>query len=161
MAKTKAAVTASDPGPTEAAPKVRGAGHSYVTLLGLETFDTAGLRQRIREGLAYRSWDRFIENSGLTKEEANLLVNVASRTLARRKAEGRFHPDESDRLVRAARVFARAVDLFGGNVLSARGWLSRPQPALGGATPLDYAASELGAREVENVIGRLEHGIPT
>ena len=124
-------------------------------------FDTAGLWQRIREGLAYRSWDRFMENSGLTKEEAHLFVNIASRTLARRKAEGRLHPDESDRLVRAARVFARAVELFEGDSKSARAWLSRPQSALGGATPLDYAATELGAREVENVIGRLEYQIPT
>jgi putative toxin-antitoxin system antitoxin component (TIGR02293 family) len=161
MAKTKAAVIVSDAGPTKPAPRVRGAGHLYVTLLGLQTFDTAGLRQRIGQGLAYRSWVQFLQNTGLTKEEAHLLVSIAPRTLVRRKEEGRLHPDESDRLVRAARVFARAVDLFGGNVPSAREWLARPQRALGGATPLDYAATELGAREVENVIGRLEHGIPT
>lgn len=86
---------------------------------------------------------------------------MAPRTLARRREEARLHPEESDRLIRAARVFSRALDLFGGDLPSARGWFLRPQPALGGATPLDYAASELGSREVENLIGRLEHGIPT
>lgn len=161
MGRTKAAATARDPGQTEAAPKVRGAGHSYVTLLGLQTFDTAVLRQRIREGLAYRSWVQFLQNTGLTKEEANLLVSIAPRTLVRRKEEGRLHPDESDRLVRAARIFSQAVELFEGDAKSARAWLSRPQSALGGATPLDYAATEIGAREVENLIGRLEYGIPT
>jgi putative toxin-antitoxin system antitoxin component (TIGR02293 family) len=51
--------------------------------------------------------------------------------------------------------------LFEGDANAARQWLTAPQPALGGSTPGDYAATELGAREVENLIGRLEHGIPS
>ncbi len=139
----------------------RSSGHAYVRLLGLQVDDTAALLGRVREGLSIRSWDQFLRNTGLAKETAAHLVSIAPRTLARRKEEGRLNPDESDRLVRVARIFSRAVDLFGGDVPSAREWLSRPQPALGGSTPLDYAASELGSREVENLIGRLEYGIPT
>jgi putative toxin-antitoxin system antitoxin component (TIGR02293 family) len=137
------------------------AGHPYLRLLGLPPQDTAALLGRVREGLSYRAWDQFLRNTGLDKGAAAHLVGMAPRTLARRKLEARLHPEESDRLVRAARIFSRALDLFGGDVALTRGWLSRPQPALGGATPLDYAASELGSREVENLIGRLEHGIPT
>ncbi len=128
---------------------------------GCADFDTAGLLGQVREGLSFRSWEQFLHNTGLPKETAARLVSIAPRTLARRKEEGRLNPDESDRLIRAARVFSRAVDLFGGDVPSGREWLGRPQPALGGSTPLDYAASELGSREVENLIGRLEYGIPT
>jgi putative toxin-antitoxin system antitoxin component (TIGR02293 family) len=139
----------------------RSAGHPYVRLLGLQTYETPVLLGRIREGLSFRSWDQFLRNTGLDKDTASHLVNIAPRTLARRKEEGRLHPDESDRLIRVARVFSRAVELFGGDIAAAREWLARPQPALGGSTPLDYAASELGSREVENLIGRLEYGIPT
>jgi putative toxin-antitoxin system antitoxin component (TIGR02293 family) len=82
-------------------------------------------------------------------------------TDGRDQPEGRLQPDESDRLVRAARIFAQAVGLFEGDEEAARRWLTSPQPALGGSTPWDYAATEIGAREVENLIGRLEHGIPS
>ncbi len=139
----------------------RQTGHSYVRLLGIQTTDTAGLLEEVREGLSYSSWDRFLESTGLTKEAASHFVQITSRTLARRKEAGRLHPDESDRLVRAARIFSQAVGLFEGNEEAARRWLTSPQPALGGSSPWDYAATEIGAREVENLIGRLEYGIPS
>jgi putative toxin-antitoxin system antitoxin component (TIGR02293 family) len=158
---TKAVAKARRSGAGVASAPAHPAGHPYIRLLGLPAQDTAALLARVREGLSYRVWDQFLRNTGFDKETAAHLVGMAPRTLARRKEEARLHPEESDRLIRAARIFSRALDLFGGDVASARGWLSRPQPALGGATPLDYAASELGSREVENLIGRLEYGIPT
>ncbi len=93
--------------------------------------------------------------------------------------------DESDRLYRLPAVFRRAVDLFGGNVAAAPGWFTRPcrgrdgatplemtrtgvgAPGRGGlcprdsATPLEMTRTGVGAREVENLIGRLEHGVFT
>lgn len=136
-------------------------GHFYVALLGLKTFDTEGLLSRIKKGLSYRTWERFVRASMLSKEELSRLVQIPARTLSRRKEEGRLHPDESDRLLRAARVFATTLALFEGNMDNTRRWLTSPLEALGNATPLDYAASEVGARELEFLIGRLEHGIPS
>ncbi len=161
MTTTKVAGRIRDSGQAGPALPGHGAGHSYVSLLGLRTFDTAGLLERVHAGLPYRSWIQFLQNTRLPKAMAIHLVGIAPRTIARRKQEGRLHPDESDRLVRAARIFSQAVALFAGDDQAAREWLSRPQGALGGSTPVDYAASEIGAREVENLIGRLEHGIPT
>jgi putative toxin-antitoxin system antitoxin component (TIGR02293 family) len=79
---------------------------------------------------------------------------------ASRKEKGRLHPDESAPEIRA-RIFSQAVGLFEGDEEAARRWLTGPQPALGGSTPWDYAATEIGAREVERLIGRLGHGIPS
>jgi putative toxin-antitoxin system antitoxin component (TIGR02293 family) len=136
-------------------------GHYYVTLLGLRTFDTQGLLRRIRKGLSFRAWERFRRVTALPVEALARFVQITSRTLSRRKEEGRLHADESERLVRAARVFASALALFEGDREQARRWLLAPQPGLGGTAPLDYAATELGAGEVEALIGRLEHGIPS
>ncbi len=41
----------------------------------------------------------------------------------------------------------------------ARRWLTSPQVGLGGAVPLDYAETEVGAREVEDLLGRIEYGV--
>ena len=87
------------------------------------------------------------------------LVDIPRRTLARRKREGVFPPDESDRLFRAARLFARALELFDGNRDAASEWLTTAQPALGGSAPITLARTDFGTREVERLIGRLEHGV--
>ena len=42
---------------------------------------------------------------------------------------------------------------------AARGWLTSPQIGLKGKEPLDLASSEAGAREVEDLLGRIEHGV--
>jgi putative toxin-antitoxin system antitoxin component (TIGR02293 family) len=81
--------------------------------------------------------------------------------LARRQQEGKLTPEESDRLLRASRVFTRALELFEGDAAAALSWLSEPQVALGGIVPLEIADTEIGANEVESLIGRLEHGIPS
>ena len=135
--------------------------HSYVILLGMKALDTADLLRRIEQGLSYKVWERFLRNTELSKADLVSLVQIPPRTLTRRKERGRLDPDESDRLVRATRVFANAILLFEGDVTKARRWFTSSHVALGGARPIDYAASGVGAREVESLIGRLEHGIPS
>lgn len=87
------------------------------------------------------------------------LIDLPRRTLTRRKQEGRFLPDESDRLLRASRLFGKALELFDGDRESAIEWLIAPQVGLGGSIPMDLAKTELGAREIETLIDRLEHGV--
>ena len=91
--------------------------------------------------------------------EVAALIQIPPRTLTRRRSGGRLQPDESDRLLRAARLFQLTVELFESNIDAARAWFSSPKKALGGKTPLEFARTEVGAREVENLIGRLEHGV--
>lgn len=136
----------------------RGA-NSYVLLLGLEPLDTAGLVERVKEGFSYGALERFKANVGLSRDAVADLVQIKPRTLDRRKERGRLEPDESDRLLRVSRVFGQAIGLFEGDVEAAKRWLSSPKRALGGAVPLEVAKTEIGAREVENLIGRLEHGV--
>ena len=136
-------------------------GHYYVLLLGLRTFDTRGLLDRVSRGLSYSALERFSRNAALSKDAISELIQISPRTLARRKEEGRLQADESDRLLRASRILAQVLGLFEGDVGLSRRWLSSKQPALGGATPLRFASTEVGAREVEALIGRLEYGIPS
>jgi putative toxin-antitoxin system antitoxin component (TIGR02293 family) len=86
-------------------------------------------------------------------------VGISPATLQRRiKSRGRLTPQESDRVVRLARLLGKATDVLESRE-QARQWLTTAQRGLGGAVPLDYAQTELGAREVENLLGRLEHGV--
>jgi len=50
--------------------------------------------------------------------------------------------------------------LFTGTLsASAAHWLHTPKRALGGAAPIEYADTEPGVREIQDLIGRLEHGV--
>ncbi len=135
-----------------------GGNPAYMILLGFEPLDSAALVARVEEGFSYRTLERLRGNVGLSREALADLVQINPRTLDRRKG-GRLRTDESDRLLRAARVFGGAIALFEGDVDAARAWLSSPQGALGGAVPLEMARTEVGAREVESLVGRLEHGV--
>jgi putative toxin-antitoxin system antitoxin component (TIGR02293 family) len=128
-------------------------------LLGIDTPDAVQLVRLIRIGFPYSRLARFQKATQLPLERIARFVGIPQRTLTRRASEGKLHPDESDRLLRASRVFELAVDLFEGDLPAARQWLETPQPALAGQVPLEFAATDVGAREVENLIGRLEHGI--
>ncbi len=85
-------------------------------------------------------------------------LGMSRATLHRRKREGRLSPGESDLVLRFARLMGRARIVLGGED-QARQWLRSPQFGLGGAVPLDYADTEIGAREVEDLLGRIEHGV--
>lgn len=135
--------------------------YHYVTFVGLKTFKLPAILKRIEEGLSFSAWERLRRNTALSTNDLAAVVQIKLRTLNRRKEEGRFQPDESDRLLRASRLFAKALDLFEGDAESARKWLFTPQPALGGAKPIAVVRTEVGAKEVESLIGRLEHGIPS
>jgi len=87
------------------------------------------------------------------------LVNINEKTLERRlKARARLKPDESERVARLMRIIALAASVLEDEG-HARQWLNRPLRELGGHTPLQMTATEPGAREVERVLGRIEHGV--
>src|SRR5207244_10360328 len=86
------------------------------------------------------------------------MLGLSKATLHRRKAGGKLGPVESDRVVRFARLMGRAIEVLESEE-NARQWLTSPQFGLGGAVPLDYAETEVGAREVEDLLGRIEYGV--
>ena len=127
--------------------------------LGLSLGGTDDLIREVRKGLPFKTLESLSLESGISVSELASIVEIPERTLARRKAAGRLGRDESERLLWLSRIFEKAVQLFNGDVVEAVSWLRRPRRALANHTPLAYSATELGAREVENLIGQLEHGV--
>lgn len=118
------------------------------------------LVERILAGLPVGEFDALRELLGLTVEAMAAKIGVSTATLSRRRAKHEpLDRDHSDRLMRYARLYWQAVAYFDGDAVTARQWLARPARGLGGHSPLDYAETEMGAREVEDLIGRLEAGV--
>lgn len=136
-------------------------GYYYVALLGLREYDPLEIYQSVRRGFRFSAFSHFQRNTDLSTDALLGLISIPARTLARRKEKGRLEPEESDRLLRASRVFGRALELFEGDSEATKLWMSSAQRALGGMIPVELAATDVGAKEVEQLIGRLEYGIPT
>lgn len=125
---------------------------------GHDLWTDLGAAKAIEAGVPTDAVDEVIE-SGLV--EANVVYDlvVPRRTLAHRKSKGQtLTPEESDRLARVLRVYARSEEALGDGERAHR-WMRKPNRALNGRTPLELLSSEAGARAVEKVLGRIEHGI--
>jgi len=146
-------------GYAENVPGAKSGQHEYLSLLGFRSFDTAALLKRLEEGLSYAAFERLKRRLKVSSLELADAALITHRTLARRKKTGRMQPDESDRLVRLARVFSRAIELYEGDLEGARRWMMRPNRALGGPSPFEMARTEVGAAEVERLINQIEHGV--
>lgn len=131
----------------------------YPTLTGLDTTEPTQLSDQVRSGLPFTSLDTLIDRSGLSRRDVLGVLQIPTRTLSRRKTEGRFNADESDRLLRVARVWARVLDLFDDDIDGARNWMHSPQSMFEGSSPLDFIRTEVGARAVEALVDRMEHGV--
>ncbi len=114
---------------------------------------------RLRKGLPYQAVERFQRTSQLPWESIRRVMRISPRTLARRRSAGKLTPEKSERLFRLCRIFEQTVALFDGDKAAARTWLQSPNRALDQQSPLVLAESEIGAGEVEALIGRLEHGV--
>jgi len=112
----------------------------------------------VREGLPTGRFDTLRAFLDISAADFSEVVGITSSTLSRRRSRGYFDKDESERLLRLARIALRAVDVMEGTE-NAKQWLTEPARALGGETPLQFADTEPGAREVERLLGRIEHGV--
>jgi putative toxin-antitoxin system antitoxin component (TIGR02293 family) len=91
-------------------------------------------------------------------ETRRLIYRVVPEATFKRRT--RLSPAEGEKTERLARVIAEAEYVWADRQ-QARVWLTRPHPELGDRTPVDCTSTELGARQVEEVLARLFYGLPS
>lgn len=114
--------------------------------------------ERIRNGIPFKEFSALQPLLEITEEALGRYLGMSNATLHRRKKARRLSPAESERLVRFTRLFGIALGVFGTEA-AACSWLKTENPGTAGEAPLGYADTEFGAREVENLLGRIDHGI--
>lgn len=130
-----------------------GSGHYF----GIDLHDLKDAQQALERGLPFRGFEELCRTLGVSAAELARALDIPNTTLARRRREGMFTPEESERLLRLARLVEMARV-----VLSPEGlgrWFSRQHRSLG-ARPIESARNELAARRLETVLGRLADGGP-
>jgi uncharacterized protein (DUF2384 family) len=137
--------------------------------IGAEVHSECEMERLLREGLPVSVLGKFRENWGLTVMELASSLSIPKstlmRTLERRKrmASGdsdrvyRLASGDSDRVYRLASILALAEEYIGDRK-KAQLWLKHPNRALGDETPLRALETEIGARRVEQILGRIAYG---
>lgn len=126
-----------------------------------EPTDAFAMQSKILAGFPFGTLAKLQQHTGLTMDVVLSLVRIPARTLARRKVDGKLSPDESERVYRVVTVFREIVKLFDGDRIAAREWFESPSRPLGAKSPQEMIVTDVGAREVLNLVGRLEHGVYT
>ena len=114
----------------------------------------------VDRGLATTAFERVAASLGISERHLAELLRIKPSTLARRKREGSLAVDESERLYRIAFLLERSIQVMG-DLDAARRWLQTSKRGLDGKSPLVFARTEPGAREVEDLLGRVEYGLPS
>lgn len=145
---------------TNLSPYGRGRVMTTQDLLGAKVpeRDPMRLMKALQTGLPSSALNHFKRATGLADNQVAELLRIGGRTLTRvRASKGRLSADLSDRLYAVASVYARAEQVFGDRE-TAIGWLNEPQFALRNRPPREFLSSEIGRRQVVELLNRIEHG---
>lgn len=126
--------------------------------LGVSHFSSAELIAAIKNGLPMSELDSLRLHLDIPIDQCVPMLGISMATLHRRKVSGKLTAAESDRVIRFARILGQAATVME-SIENGRLWLKSPQVGLSGQIPLLYAETEIGAREVEDLLGRIEHGV--
>jgi putative toxin-antitoxin system antitoxin component (TIGR02293 family) len=111
----------------------------------------------VRQGFSLDVVDRAVAAGKISPAELDRLV-LPRKTLAHRRTLGSLTSDQSDRLSRVLRIIDEAETTFG-DPTKAHAWLRRPTVLLDGESPLDRLDTDFGTRQVEELLGRIAHGL--
>jgi putative toxin-antitoxin system antitoxin component (TIGR02293 family) len=126
--------------------------------LGRQTGSPLQFSAAIRKGLKASVLRHASDHLAVPTTTLSQHLGLSRRTLSRRTT--RLTAQESSRMYRLARIYARAAEVLAGPE-AARTWLSRPQRALGGDVPLSLLDNEAGTVAVERLLGRIDDGVVT
>ena len=128
-------------------------------ILGREIRSTSDLEDLIEGGIPKAALRRTLQRVFAVASERNRILYLVVPQATFKRRASRLRPSESERTERLARVIA-AAEMVWDDREEAREWLTQPHPELSGRTPIESALTDLGARRVEQVLDRLEYGLP-
>lgn len=127
-------------------------------LLGLTSDNPVLISSSQKEGLPFKSLGRLQEALDMSDRGIAHLLEMDAKTLSRRRKQGHLDPLESDRLLRVGRVVWIAIEVMEGDRKEAKEWLLEPNDFLGNKRPMDVINTDIGARQVEDMLGGMEWG---
>jgi len=129
------------------------------SVLGRTVTSIEELEEMVGEGLPKAALRTTVRRVFLLARDANRCLYRIVPEATYKRRNGKLRVIESERTERLARVIAAAETVWD-DQNDAREWLTKPHPELGDRAPIECALTELGARQVESVLDRLQYGLP-
>lgn len=123
-------------------------------------FSPFSLVQSSRQGLIRAQVDEIAALVGLTDKEVAYALNMTPCNLHRLKDDQRFGTHASERLLLLRNVLLHALDTFEGRKATVLNWLRTPIRELANQTPLQLFDTVTGFGLVDDVLGRIDYGLP-
>ena len=147
------------------APKFPDDKHKGTTIPGAKVLGANWHKKKnvfdaIEKGISVSSFKKLEKAYVLDSPKLATVIKIPVRTIqSRTKNKERFNQFESERIFRTARILELAANLFEGDQEKGQHWLSQPAEAFNGRTPFEMCKTEMGCRDVEDLIHNLEHGV--
>jgi putative toxin-antitoxin system antitoxin component (TIGR02293 family) len=122
------------------------------------SFDPSNLLQFARQGLSMSYLQKLANSLSLSLQEISEILHVSLRTLQRYTASKKLDTDISSKLLHLTALHNHGVDVFGSEA-DFNAWLKSPVSALDNHTPLSFLDTPFGFTVVDQVLGRIEHGV--
>ena len=119
------------------------------------------LAKKIETGLPAMWINHLKKVLELTNSQIADTLGISGKTLERIRtnpASNKLNEVTSDRLYRMLYIFFKTVTTLE-DTEEARIWLKTPQFGLGNEIPIDILKTEAGTREIESLLGRIEHSV--
>jgi putative toxin-antitoxin system antitoxin component (TIGR02293 family) len=134
---------------------------SFWVKIGVEDQQTDRIAA-VHQGFYTQVYHHLVKKAALSQAEFAHVTAIPVSTLKRRlKQDNRFTTTESDVMYRLAALIKQATELFAGDEQKAQNWLQTKVYGLNNKRPIDMVATSVDFKVVEDLIGRVRHGIVT
>ncbi|RCR70143.1 antitoxin Xre/MbcA/ParS toxin-binding domain-containing protein [Larkinella punicea] len=135
-------------------PKYQSASWQKVASTPFEVVKTS------RQGVLRAQVDEIAALVGLTDKEMAYVLGMTPRNLHRLLSQQPLNIEASERLLLLKNVLVHALDTFDGRTTTVLSWLKTPIRELDDQAPLQLMDTVTGFTLVDDVLGRLDYGLP-
>jgi len=110
-----------------------------------------------REGITMPIFKKIIDFTGLSTKEISEILPISERQLSRYKKDHVLRKDISSHLIQLVELYEKGYELFGEEKFQL--WIRAKILVLGNEQPINYLDTSIGIKLIEDIIGRIEHGV--
>jgi len=111
------------------------------------------------EGISKASLEALINHLGVTKKSfSEDVLDISVKTLERKKSTDKLDKRTSSHVIEIAKVVEHAFEVFEDSEKVKR-WINTPNRALNHIKPIDLFYIPTGLGMVDDILGRIEHGV--
>ncbi len=111
-----------------------------------------------RDGVSKFRALKLAEMLNLTITELCSVLHISERTLQRYHEDDKLSVESSEKIIMLANLAKHGEEVFE-SLRNFNKWLKSKPEILNGETPLSYLDTAFGFQHIDNILGRIEHGV--